>query len=95
MIWQIVKKQALLFWRNPQQLLLLIGLPIILIAILGTALSSIMDGQSPQVEAKIAFVEHGGEKEQIQQFIDDLEQTEIPREQIGALQSTAFANGSY
>ncbi len=88
MIWQIVKKQALLFWRNPQQLLLLIGLPIILIAILGTALSSIMDGQSPQVEAKIAFVEHGGEKEQIQQFIDDLEQTEIPREQIGALQST-------
>ena len=43
MIWQIVKKQGLLLWRNPGQLLLLIGLPIILIAILGTALSSMMD----------------------------------------------------
>ena len=28
MIWQIVKKQGLLLWRNPGQLLLLIGLPV-------------------------------------------------------------------
>ena len=62
MIWQIVKKQVLMLWRNPQQLLLLIGLPIILIAILGTALSSMMDGQSPEIQVKIALIEHSDEK---------------------------------
>ena len=48
MIWQIVKKQGLLLWRNPGQLLLLVGLPVILIAILGTALSSMMEGRGPR-----------------------------------------------
>jgi len=56
MIWQIVKKQLLLLWRNPQQLLLLIGLPIILIAILGTALGSIMDGQSPEIQVNLIMI---------------------------------------
>ena len=82
MIWQIVKKQLLILWRNPQQLLLLIGLPIILIAILGTALGSIMDGQSPEIQVKIAMIEHVDEKQQIEQFIKDLDKTEIPEEQI-------------
>ena len=82
MIWQIVKKQLLILWRNPQQLLLLIGLPIILIAILGTALGSIMDGQSPEIQVKIAMIEHVDEKQQVEQFIKDLDKTEIPEEQI-------------
>ena len=82
MIWQIVKKQLLILWRNPQQLLLLIGLPIILIAILGTALGSIMDGQSPEIQVKIAMIEHADEKQQVEQFIKDLDKTEIPEEQI-------------
>ena len=72
-IWQIVKKQGLLLWRNPQQLLLLIGLPLLLIAILGTALSSMMDGQDPEIEVKVAFIEHEDEKEQVERFLKDLE----------------------
>ena len=73
MIWQIVKKQGLLLWRNPQQLLLLIGLPIILIAILGTALSSMMDGQDPDIQVKVAFIEHEDEKQQVDRFMRDLD----------------------
>ncbi len=80
MIWQIVKKQGLLLWRNPGQLLLLIGLPIILIAILGTALSSMMEGQDPEIEVKVAFIEHEDEKEQVDRFINDLEKIELPTE---------------
>ena len=60
-----------------QQLLLLIGLPIILIAILGTALSSMMDGQDPEIEVKVAFIEHEDEKEQVDRFINDLEKKRI------------------
>jgi ABC-2 type transport system permease protein len=87
MIWQIVKKQLLIIWRNPQQLLLLIGLPLILIAILGTALGSIMDGQSPEIRVKIAMIEHVDEEQQIAQFIKDLGKTGIPEEQIGIIKN--------
>ena len=55
------------------QLLLLIGLPIILIAILGTALSSMMDSPGPEIKVKVAFIEHEDEKEQVDRFINDLE----------------------
>ena len=87
MIWQIVKKQLLILWRNPQQLLLLIGLPIILIAILGTALGSIMDGQSPEIGVKVGMIEHADEKQQVEQFIKDLDKTGIPEDQIRIIEN--------
>ena len=87
MIWQIVKKQLLIIWRNPQQLLLLIGLPIILIAILGTALGSIMDGQSPEIGVKVGMIEHADEKQQVEQFIKDLDKTGIPEDQIRIIEN--------
>ncbi|MDO6450318.1 ABC transporter permease [Oceanobacillus profundus] len=79
MISQIVKKQALLLWRNPVQILLLVGLPIILIAILSTALGSMMmSGGASNINMKIAFVEHGDEDEEIQRFLGDLENRGVP-----------------
>jgi ABC-2 type transport system permease protein len=90
MIWQIVKKQGLLLWRNPGQLLLLVGLPVILIAILGTALSSMMEGQDPEIKVKVAFIEHEGEKEQVDRFINDLEKTELPTEVRQVIQEDAL-----
>ncbi|WP_170875191.1 ABC transporter permease [Virgibacillus pantothenticus] len=72
MIRQIIKKQFLLLWRNPVQLLLLIALPIILIFILGCALSSFMNGDTPEIEAKIAIIEHRSETEQLDQFLLDM-----------------------
>jgi ABC-2 type transport system permease protein len=89
MIWQIVKKQGLLLWRNPGQLLLLIGLPILLITILGTALSSMMDGQGPEIKVKVAFIEYEDEKEQVDRFIHDLEIKEWPPEVRQAIQENA------
>ena len=89
MIWQIVKKQGLLLWRNPGQLLLLVGLPVILIAILGTALSSMMEGQDPEIKVKVTFIEHEGEKEQVDRFINDLEKTELPTEVRQVIQEDA------
>ncbi|KGX86641.1 ABC transporter permease [Pontibacillus litoralis] len=71
MIKQIIKKQALLFIRNPMQIVLLIGLPIILIFILGNALGGTMDGSSSPINAKIAIIEHQSETKQIQQLLDE------------------------
>ena len=83
MIWQIVKKQMLMLWRNPVQLFLLLGLPVILIAILGTALSSTMDGGSPEIEVKLAIIEHGNEQQEIEQFFTDIEQSGLPGRSCG------------
>lgn len=80
MIWQIVKKQGLTLLRNPMQLLLLIGLPIILIAILGASLGSFMNGESVTIDAKVALIEQEGEQEQIERFIQDAEVSDLPIE---------------
>ena len=89
MIWQILKKQMLMLWRNPVQLFLLLGLPVILIAILGTALSSSMDGGSPEIKVKLAFIEHGNEQQEIEQFLTDIEQSGLPVEAVGEIKENA------
>src|SRR5699024_2221380 len=81
MIWQNLKKQGLMLLRNPVQLLLLVGLPIILIAILGTALGGTMNGESSPIDVKVAFVEHGDEEQQINRFMKDLG-AELPPEAV-------------
>lgn len=82
MIWQIVKKQALMLWRNPVQLFLLLGLPIVLIAILGTALSATMDGGSPVIKIKLAYIEDGDEQQEIERFFTELEKSGLPAEAV-------------
>ena len=89
MIWQIVKKQMLMLWRNPVQLFLLLGLPVILIAILGTALSSTMDGGNPEIKVKLAIIEHGNEEQEIEQFLTRLEQSGVPKEAVREIKETA------
>ncbi|MFD2042856.1 ABC transporter permease [Ornithinibacillus salinisoli] len=85
MIWQIVKKQGLVLLRNRQQLLLLVGLPIILISILGTALSNWVNGDNPDIQAKVAFIEHDHETEQVERFLTMLEK-ELPPEAVAAIE---------
>lgn len=91
MIVQIVKKQALLFLRNPVQLLLLLGLPIILIAILGAALGNLMSGGEVDLQFKLAVIENETESEQIERFIAEFETSNLPdevkAELIGVAQS--------
>ncbi|WP_249870595.1 ABC transporter permease [Oceanobacillus saliphilus] len=87
MIGQIVKKQLLILLRNPVQILLLVGLPIILIAILSMALGGTMSGEAPKINLKIAFLEHGDEEEQIDRFVSDIEQSALPDEATEAIRS--------
>ncbi|WP_175476769.1 ABC transporter permease [Virgibacillus subterraneus] len=87
MIWQIVKKIGLTLFRNPQQLLLLLGLPIILIAILGAALGNVMNGEEVTIDAKVAIIEHGDETEQVNRFINDIENSGVPPERVEAIQA--------
>ncbi|MFS0671840.1 ABC transporter permease [Ornithinibacillus sp. 179-J 7C1 HS] len=73
MVWNIIKKQGLIFLRNPQELLLLLALPIILITILSTALGGLMNGESAPIKVQVAFLEHESEGEQVDRFLEDIE----------------------
>ncbi|WP_047979823.1 ABC transporter permease [Ornithinibacillus contaminans] len=88
MLWQIIKKQGLLFFRNPQELLLLIALPIILVTILGTALGSFMNSESSPIELKVAFIEHEDEQEQLNRFLADMAE-QLPAESVAEIQAEA------
>ncbi|MEN2767795.1 ABC transporter permease [Ornithinibacillus xuwenensis] len=87
MIWKIIKKQALLFLRNPQQLVLLIALPMILIMILGTALGSVMNGEGSPINLKLAFIENDDEQEQVERFLTDLAE-KLPPEAVTDIEAT-------
>ena len=89
MLWEMIKKQALIFIRNPQQLFLLILLPVLLIVILSVSLSSFMDGDTLKIEAKIALIHDGDEKEQIDQFTEKIESMQMPDENKQAIISSA------
>jgi ABC-2 type transport system permease protein len=89
MIFQMIKKQALLFLRNPVELLLLLGLPVILITILGNALGGFMDGGEVDLTFKMAVIEKENEKEQINRFIGDLESSDLPEEVVQELTTQA------
>jgi linearmycin/streptolysin S transport system permease protein len=39
-----------------------------------------MEGQDPEIEVKVAFIEYEDEKEQVDRFIHDLEKKELPKE---------------
>lgn len=87
MIWQIIKKQGLTLFRNPQQLFLLIALPIVLIAILGTALAGFMDGDTVDIDVKVGILEHGDEKAQMDRFLQDIDDIGLPIEAIAAIEA--------
>ncbi|WP_430787975.1 ABC transporter permease [Virgibacillus flavescens] len=89
MILQIIKKQLFIFLRNPQLLLLLIGLPIILSAILGASLGNLMNGGSVSLDAKVVIIEHGNEADQVEKFLQDVEKSQIPEEIQFAIKNNA------
>lgn len=58
MFWQMVKKEVLMIWRRPRELVVLLLMPFILITILGSALGAIMnEGEdSGSLHAKLLVV---------------------------------------
>ncbi|QFF97846.1 ABC transporter permease [Psychrobacillus glaciei] len=66
-----MKKQFLFFLRRPQELLILLLMPFVLISILGFALGSIMDGDGgPPMKLKVAIVEHTSEQQELTDIIE-------------------------
>lgn len=89
MILQMIKKQALIFLRNPVQILLLFGLPVILITILGSALGNLMDGGEIDLTFPLAIVEHEDERAQVEQFLTDLDSSGLPEQVIQEIRLAA------
>lgn len=85
MIWNLIKKQLLLLTRSPQELFVILLMPLILITILGFALSSYMDSNNFMLEAKIAIVEHDDEKKQIEKITEELAE-HIPPEMLETME---------
>lgn len=56
MIWQLIKKELLLFWRRPRELVVLLLMPFVLITILGAALGAINDGETENLTIKLAVM---------------------------------------
>ncbi|PAV29774.1 hypothetical protein CIL05_10440 [Virgibacillus profundi] len=58
----------------------------VLIAILGTALSGMMNGQNPNINVKVTFIEHGDEAEQVDRFMNEIE-NDLPQAAVEGIQS--------
>lgn len=68
-------KQIKIILRSPQELLMLLLMPIILIFILSFALGSIMNGEVEKTKVELAVVQHDNEEEQLQAFIEKVSNT--------------------
>src|SRR5690606_16681790 len=85
----MIKKQFLQFLRNPVEILLLIGLPIILITILGNALGNLIDGGEVDLTFKLALIEHEDEALQVENFVTELGSDDLPDEVITEIATIA------
>ena len=78
MIGAFLKKQLLVFVRNPQVIILQLVMPLVLISILGFALKGMFEGNKSPVEAKVAYISHGNEEQDLAAFRLELENSELP-----------------
>lgn len=78
MIGAFLKKQLLVFVRNPQVIILQLIMPLVLISILGFALKGMFEGDKSPVEAKVAYISHGNEEQDLAAFRLELEKSELP-----------------
>src|SRR5699024_1735489 len=81
MIWDIMKKQALIFWRNPTVLIMLLALPMLLIVILSISLGSVWDGWEEDVDIKIGMINEGDAGEQLTKLEHRLDEKDIPKKE--------------
>ncbi|MED3571861.1 ABC transporter permease [Cytobacillus praedii] len=93
MITQLIKKELLMVWRRPRELVILLFMPFVLITILGAALGTIIDGEAPDLNIKLAVIQkddivHGEEK-----IIKKMESLPLsPEEKAGAIEGIKSLN---
>ncbi|WP_010677401.1 ABC transporter permease [Bacillus timonensis] len=85
MIISFMKKDLLVLFRNPQELLILVLMPLVLIAILGFALGGVMGSDTEPISAKVAFINHSNEQEDINAFVEKVKAEGLPEEAETAL----------
>lgn len=75
-----IKKEFLLVLRNRQELLVLVAMPLILITILGFALSAFLDGEVSPITGEAALIMHTSEDEEFNIFMSELSKLQLPEE---------------
>ncbi|MEW4309356.1 ABC transporter permease [Rossellomorea marisflavi] len=84
-----IKKQLSLMIRNPQVLLILLGMPILLITILGFALGDIMNGETGAIEAKVGFVVEGDQAAELKEFQGEVDESSMSPQEKKAVKAAA------
>ncbi|MEH7386142.1 ABC transporter permease [Bacillus sp. JJ1521] len=85
MIIPFIKKDLLVLLRNPQELLVLVLMPLVLIAILGFALGGVMASGAESLSVKVAFIDHSDEQKDIDAFVQKVKAEGLPQEAETAL----------
>ncbi|MGP4071658.1 ABC transporter permease [Piscibacillus sp. B03] len=86
-MWNFLKKDILVLLRDRTELAVLLLMPLILTAILGFALGSVMGGSTESIEAKIAIVQEDQVEEGSERFVNELEG--LPTQAIDELSEAA------
>lgn len=75
MLWQMIKKELLMIWRRPRELIVLLLMPFVLITILGSALGALNNNEEVEVTAKLAVVVEDEADQAQQQVIEKIRQS--------------------
>ncbi|TQR35354.1 ABC transporter permease [Lysinibacillus sphaericus] len=67
----LIRKQLKVLWRHPQELVILLVMPIGLISIISFAIGSLMDGDNSPINVKVAIVEHEDEQQELAAFLQE------------------------
>lgn len=84
MLWQMIKKELLMIWRRPRELMVLLLMPFVLITILGSALGALNNNEEVEVAAKLAVVVEDEADQAQQQVIEKIRQSNAAEQKKAA-----------
>ncbi|MEK4440519.1 MULTISPECIES: ABC transporter permease [Niallia] len=84
MLWQMIKKELLLIWRRPRELVVLLLMPFVLITILGSALGALDNDSEVEGKAKLAVVVEDQEQQAQQEIIEKINQSPLSNQEKNA-----------
>lgn len=88
-MYAFLKKDVLVLIRDRTELAILLGMPFILIAILGFALSGLLSGNSEVLSMEVAVVLEDDEQQGLVRFEEELERSGVPTKAHGGIMAAA------
>ncbi|MGE7216960.1 ABC transporter permease [Priestia koreensis] len=85
MIFRLVQKDLTLFLRKPQQLMVILLMPFVLITILGNALGSLGESTQSSLKANVIIAQEGNEEAETKKFAEEIANMPVPAEQKKAI----------